>query len=200
MSDEEHLDIDPCDKDEPESKTAAKSTKKAADAKEKNFQDAIAQKAVVDAAQKEIDDIQAGMNPDQKARMLAAYGVVAAAKDAKKRAPKGLYKSQCEDALKKINPTIKYIMDTHKDEHLEVYLLGLYVKDYENSLPFDSQEHDAFKNWLTDNKLSIGLKKQTRKSVTPAASPAVSKNVSRAASVSLDTSFEVDEEAGAGAK
>ena len=71
MSDEEHLDIDPCDKDEPGESKAAKAAvkaadgkvaKKAADAKEKNFQDAIAQKAVVDAAQKEIDDIQAGMN------------------------------------------------------------------------------------------------------------------------------------------
>jgi hypothetical protein len=66
-------------------------------------------------------------------------------------------------------------------------------------LPLDSQEHDAFKNWLTDNKLSIGLKKQTRKSVNPAASPAGSKNVSRAVSVEPDISFENDEEEGAGA-
>ena len=92
-----------------------------------------------------------------------------------------------------------YIEDKHKDEHRELYLLGLYVKDFENRLPFDSQEHDAFKNWLTDNKLSIGLKKQTRKSVTPAATAAGSKNVSRAASAALGIAFEDDEEAVAGA-
>ena len=43
------------------------------------------------------------------------------------------------------------------------------------------------------------LKKQTRKSVTPAASPAVSKNVSRDASAALGIAFEDDEEAGTGA-
>ncbi len=69
----------------------------------------------------------------------------------------------------------------------------------ENDLLVDSVEHDAFKHWLTDHKLSIGLKKVPRKSVTPAASPAVSKNVSRAASVALDISFEADEDAGDGA-
>ena len=86
MSDEEHLDIDPCDKDEPgESKAAkaavkaadAKVAKKAADAKEKNFQDAIAEKAAKETAQKEIDTILAGLKPDQKAKLLAAQGVVA---------------------------------------------------------------------------------------------------------------------------
>ena len=140
----------------------------------------------------------ARMTTEDKDRLLSAYTPAA-----KMRTPKGLYKSQCEGALKKIETTIKYIEDKHKDEHRELYLLGLYVKDFENRLPFDSQEHDAFKNWLTDNKLSIGLKKQTRKSVTPAASPGVcSANVSRAASVApVDDSIEEgsteDEEAGA---
>ena len=53
---------------------------KAADAKvakEKNFQAAIAEKAVKETAQKEIDDILAGLKPDQKAKLLAAQGVVA---------------------------------------------------------------------------------------------------------------------------
>ena len=199
MSDEEHLDIDPCDKDEPGESKAAKAAVKAAAGK-------VAKKAVDGKAaddnvvaqgaptQKEIEAFVARMTPDNKAGLLDAMG----ATPAKKRAPKGLYKTQCDDALKKIETTIKYIEDKHKDEHRELYLLGLYVKDFENRLPFDSQEHDAFKNWLTDNKISIGLKKQTRKSVTPAATPAGSKNVSRAASVALDISFENDEEAGAG--
>ena len=176
MSDEEHLDIDPCDK-------VAKDAVKVAQAP---------------PTEKEIEAFMARMTIEDKDRALGAYTPAA-----KKRAPKGLYKTQCDDALKKIETTIKYIEDKHKDEHRELYLLGLYVKDFENRLPFDSQEHDAFKNWLTDNKLSIGLKKQTRKSVTPAASPAVSKNVSRAASVALDISIEEgsteDEEGGAGA-
>ena len=169
-----------------EGKAAGKAAKKAADGK------VVAQ---APPTQKEIEAFVARMTPDNKAGMLDAMG----ATPAKKRAPKGLYKTQCDDALKNIKPTLKYIKDNHKDEHLELFLLGLFVKDIENGLPFDSSEHDAFKHWLTDNKLSIGLKKQIRKSVTPAATPAGSKNVSRAASVALNTSFENDEEAGAGA-
>ena len=167
-----------------EGKVAAKAAKKAADGK-------VAAQAA--PTQKEIDDFMARMTPEDKDRVLGAYT------PAKKRAPKGAHKTKCDDALKNIKPTLEYIKDNHKDEHLELFLLGLFVKDIENGLPFDSAEHDAFKHWLTDNKLSIGLKKQTRKSVTPAASPAVSKNVSRAASAALGISFEDDEEAGAGA-
>ena len=167
-----------------EGKAAAKAAKKAADGK-------VAAQAT--PTQKEIDDFMARMTTEDKDRVLAANTPV------KKRAPKGAHKTKCDDALKNIKPTLKYIKDNHKDEHLELFLLGLFVKDIENGLPFDSSEHDAFKHWLTDNKLSIGLKKQIRKSVTPAATPAGSKNVSRAASVTLDISFENDEEAGAGA-
>jgi hypothetical protein len=172
--------------DGPEESKTAKAAKKAADAK-----------VAVQAAptQKEIDDFMARMTTEDKARTLDAMG----ATPAKKRAPKGLYKTQCDDALKKIEPTLKYIKDNHKAEHRELYLLGLYVKEFENRVPFDSQDHDAFKNWLTDNKVSIGLTKQIRKSVTPTATPAGSKNVSRTPSVALDISFENDEEAGAGA-
>ena len=198
----ETLSEDPSDLiNEPEESKAAKDAVKPAAGKvavqAKNFQDAIAQKAVVDAAQKEIDDILAGLKPDQKAKLLAAQGVVGTPVDAKKRAPKGAHKTKCDDALEKIKPTIKYIEDIHT-EHVELFLLGLFVKDRTDALP-ESDDHDAFKHWLTDNKESIGLKKQTRKSVTPAATPAGSKNVSRAASVALDISFENDEEAGAGA-
>ncbi len=51
------------------------------------------------------------------------------AKSAKKRDPKGSYKTKCDEVLKNIKPTIKYIFDNHKDEHLDLCLLGLYVKD-----------------------------------------------------------------------
>jgi hypothetical protein len=177
-----------------EGKVAAKAAKKAADGKV--AVQAADGKVAVQAAptQKEIDDFMARMTTEDKARTLDAMG----ATPAKKRAPKGLYKTQCDDALKKIETAIKYIEDNHKGQHRELYLLALYVKEFESRVPFDRAEHDAFKNWLTDNKESIGLTKQTRKSVTPATTPAGSKNVSRAASVALNTSFENDEEAGAG--
>ena len=165
----ETLSEDPSDLiNEPEESKAAKDAVKAAAGKVAVQAGAGADVATQAApTQKEIDAFMARMSTEDKDRVLGAYTPAA-----KKRAPKGLYKTQCDDALKKIETTIKYIEDKHKDEHRELYLLGLYVKDFENRLPFDSQEHDAFKNWLTDNKLSIGLKKQTRKSVTPAASPA----------------------------
>ena len=191
MSDEEHVDIDPCDRDEPgESKTAKDAVK------------AAAGKVAVQAA--------AGVDVGKEETMANFLELVAenkklkedlAAKEAqsaKKRAPKGAHKTKCDDALEKIKPTIKYIEDIHT-EHVELYLLGLFVKDRTDALP-ESDDHDAFKHWLTDNKESIGLKKQTRKSVTPAASPAVSKNVSRAASAALGIAFEDDDEDVAGAK
>ena len=193
----ETLSEDPSDLiiNEPEESKAAKDAVKAAAGKVAVQAAAGADVPVkVAPTQKEIEEFMARMTTEDKERVLVAHGVSPAAK---KRAPKGLYKTQCDDALKKIESTIKYIEDKHKDEHRELYLLGLYVKEFENRLP-ESADHDAFKNWLTDHKESIGLTKQTRKSVTPASTPAGSKNVSRAASVALNTSFENDDEAGAG--
>jgi hypothetical protein len=86
-----------------------------------------------------------------------------ALKSAKKtRAPKGLYKTQCDAVTKKIAPTIKYIKDNH-NVHLECYMLGLYLKDITDDLP-ESADHESYKRWLSDNKEFYGLKKQTRKS------------------------------------
>jgi hypothetical protein len=42
-------------------------------------------------------------------------------------------------------------------------MLGLFVKEYTDAAP-ESDDHDAYKRWLTDNKEYIGLKKQVRKS------------------------------------
>ena len=104
MSDEEHVDIDPCDRDaldedqkaavitavveskyekafdEFDKAAGVKVVKKAAAqaaSQAKRFQTALDEKAAKDAAQKEIDDIMKNMSPDQKGRMLAAMGVVA---------------------------------------------------------------------------------------------------------------------------
>jgi len=182
MSDEEHLDIDPCDKDEPGESKAAKAAVKAAAGK-------VAMQAAAGAG---------ADNEEESAlvKQLRAELAAANAKSAKKpRAPKGFYKTQCDNATKKIKPTIKYIKDNH-NVHLECYMLGLYLKDIIDDLP-ESDDHDAFKRWLTDNKQFYGLKKQPRKS------GADSTNVSMAlGDLSLDQDSineDEDEEAGAGA-
>ena len=170
-----------------EGKAAAKAAKKAADGK------VTAQAALT---QKEIDSFVSRMTPDQRDGVLVAYGVSPAAK--KTRAPKGFYATQCTDVMKKIKPSLKYIWATHKEQHREMYMLGLYVKDYTDAAP-ESDDHEAFKRWLTDNKESIGLKKQTRKSTG-------ADNVSVTSSVALfdmtinddEDEFE-SEDAGAGA-
>ncbi len=119
--------------------------------------------------------------------------------------PKGLYKTECDDAMKKINPTIKYFKDNH-NVHRDCYMLGFYLKDITDVLP-ESADHETYKRWLTDNKEFVGLKKQTRTSVTPVSSAGTgSANVSRAESVDLDISIEEGstedetEETGSGAK
>ena len=109
----------------------------------------------------------------------------------RKRVPKGLYKAQCDDTMKKIKPTIKYISDNHKGQHREMYMLRLFVKDYTDEAP-ESDDHDAFKRWLTDNKEYIGLKKQVRKSTD--AVPLFDTSMNETIEESTDE--EEDEEAG----
>jgi hypothetical protein len=158
-----------------------------------------AKAAVKAAAAKVVVQAAAGAGADNEeesdlVKKLRAELAAANAKSAKKtRAPKGLYKTQCDDAIKKIKPTIKYIKDNH-NVHLECYMLGLFLKDITVDLP-ESDDHDAFKRWLTDNKQYFGLKKQTRKSGVG------STNVSVAlGDLTIDQgSTDEDEEAGAGA-
>ena len=127
-----------------------------------------AKDAVKAAAGKVAVQAAAGAGADNEeesdlVKKLRAELAAANAKSSKKtRAPKGLYKTQCDDATKKIKPTIKYIKDNH-NVHRECYMLGLFLKDITDALP-ESDDHEAFKRWLTDNKEYIGLKKQTRKS------------------------------------
>jgi hypothetical protein len=159
----ETLSEDPSDLiiNEPEESKAAKDAVKAAAGKVA-VQAAAGADVPVQAAptQKEIDAFMARMTTEDKDRVLVAYGVSPAAKNT--RAPKGLYKTQCEDAIKKIKPTIQYIKDNH-NVHLECYMLGLYLKDITDDLP-ESADHESYKRWLSDNKEFYGLKKQTRKS------------------------------------
>ena len=166
--------------DEPEeSKAAAKAAKKAADVK-----------VAVQAA------AGAGADNEEESDLVKQLRAELAAKSAKKqRAPKGLYQSQCVDTMKKIKPTLKYILDTHKDQHRELYMIGLFVKDYTDAVP-ESDDHDAYKRWLTDNKEFIGLKKQTRKST---GADNVSMTSSMALSdMTLNDDEDESEDAGAG--
>ena len=143
---EKEVDFAEYEIDEPEESKAAKDAVKAA-----------ADKVAVQAA------AGAGVDPEEESDLVKQLRAeLAAAKSAKKRAPKGLYKTQCEDAIKKIKPTIQYIKDNH-NVHLECYMLGLYLKDITDALP-ESADHESYKRWLTDNKEYYGLKKQPRKS------------------------------------
>jgi hypothetical protein len=73
------LDFGPYDKDESEEEeTGQNVTPKAVKTTPKTSSKKTAEKADVADAQKEIDDIMTGMNPEQKGRMFVAMGVVAA--------------------------------------------------------------------------------------------------------------------------
>jgi hypothetical protein len=108
-----------------------------------------AKDAVKAAAGKVAVQAAAGAGADNEeesdlVKKLRAELAAANAKSAKKtRAPKGLYKTQCEDAIKKIKPTIKYIKDNH-NVHRECFMLGLFLKDITDDLP-ESDDHDAYK-------------------------------------------------------
>ena len=168
-NDEEHLDIDPCEKDESEEESA------------------VIKKLRADLAAAQLDAANA------KSEALAAK----AAK--KKRAPKGLYKAQCDDTMKKIEPTLEYIFTKHKKQHRELYMLGLFVKDYTDAAT-ESDDHDAFKKWLTDNKESLGLKKQVRKSTNTSNDTSLNQtNETIEESMDEDEDEDEDEEAGADA-
>ena len=123
--------------------------------------------------------------------------VIAVKSAKKKRAPKGLYKAQCDDTMKNIQPTIDYIATKHKGKHREMYMLGLFVKDFADALS-ESDDHDAFKKWLTDNKESLGLKKMTRKATNASTDTSLNQtNETIEESMDEDEDEDEDEEAGA---
>jgi hypothetical protein len=92
--------------------------------------------------------------------------------------------------MKKIKPTINYIATNHKGQHREMYMLGLFVKDFADALP-ENDDHDSFKKWLTDNKESLGLKKMTRKSTNASFNETIEESMDE------DEDEDEDEEAGA---
>ena len=153
-------------------------------------------KKAADVGNEESDEMKK-LRADLAAAKLEAANakaeVIAVKSAKKKRAPKGLYKAQCDDTMKKINPTLKYIFTNHKEQHRELYMLGLFVKDYTDAAT-ESADHDAYKRWLSDNKQYVGLKKVSRKS-TNASLNEISFN--ETIEESTDEEEEEDEDAGA---
>ena len=211
---EKELDFADYDKDEPEeSKAAAKAAKKAADgkvakkvvdAKEKNFQDAIAEKAAKETAQKEIDTILAGLKPDQKAKLLAAQGVVAAASVTSKA--KYDHETTKKNLVKNTAP-VRALMETHKDDYDAVYYMCSLSTHYMSLHNINEPEnkikknaHAAFAKYFKKYQHEHGLPPATPSS---AGSKTSSRTASRAASVidegSMEENESADEDTGAGA-
>ena len=195
MSDEE-VDFAAYDKDEPGESNAAKAAvkaaagkvakkadvnanEKAAAAKQKRFQAAIAEKAAKETAQKEIDDIMGGMSPDQKGRMLAAMGVVAT--------PGTKCKYDHEATLKSLIASTEHAcvqLEKLKDDYESMHYMGALCDYWKSRITQDRlqiNEHAAFKKFFKKIQHLHGL---PERGVTEALG---------------DLSFEVDEEAGAGA-
>jgi hypothetical protein len=164
---EQHLDIDPCDKDEPEEgNTTAKAAVKAAsvkvakkteDEKEKRFQTVISEKAVVESAQKEIDDFVAKMSPNDKGRMCAAMDVVAAS-------PAGTKcKYDQETTTKRLiaNTTPALVLvETLKDDYESVNYMGSLCVYWKTRIPLDrvqTNEHVAFMKHFNKERYLYGL-------------------------------------------
>ena len=190
---EKELDFADYDKDEPEeSKAAAKAAKKAdkkADEKEKNFQDAIAEKAAKETAQKEIDTILAGLKPDQKAKLLAAQGVVASPVSAPRRSDYD-HETKQKNLVKDTAP-VRVQMEKLKDDYECVHYMGSLCDYWKSLMPLDraqTNEHTCFIRYFKKDRHLYGLPE-----VIPA-SPG-SKNVSRGVTPFVNE----DEEAGAGA-
>ena len=227
MSDEEHLDIDPCDKagqnvTPKATKATAKANVKSAEkvaAQAKNFQAALDEIAVKETAQKEIDAILAGLKPDQQTRLLAAMGVVAAPSAAASRHVRYDHEASLKRLIVDIAP-VRAVMETHKDNYWDAYYMGSLsahlmsmhnINDPANKTK--KNEHAAFLKYFRKVQHNYGLGVFVPRA-TPSSTSAGSKSVSRTASValvddSIDESMEDydqdldndpdDEEAGAGA-
>ena len=171
-----------------ESKTAAgKVVKKTADEKEKRFQAALAEKAAAEAAQKEIDDIVSKLAPDQKERMVAAMGVVAAAATAASplsRHPNYDHETKQKNLVKNTEH-VRAQMEKLKDDYECVHYMGSLCDYWKSLMPLDhvqTNEHVAFLRHFRKERHLYGLPKFVP--ATP--SPKGSKTSSRAASVAID--------------
>ena len=159
---EKELDFAEYEIDEPEeSKAAAEAAVNAAAAK------VVKKAADADVGNEEESDVVKNLRADLAAAQIDVANVkvevIAVKSDKKKRDPKGF----------------------------EMYMLGLFVKDFTDALS-ESDDHDAYKKWLTDNKEYLGLKKQVRKSTNSSFN-----EISFNEPIEESTDEDDDEEAGA---
>ena len=210
MSDEEHLDIDPCDKDDPKEKAGqnvtpkatkatakanAKSAEKAA-AQAKSFQTTITEKASVETADKEIADFVSMMKPDQQAGLLAALGVKFASVSSAGTTVPRVGRYDHEASLKRLMfdiAPVRAVMETHKDNYWDVYYMGSLsahlmsmhnINDPANKTK--KNEHTAFLKYFRKVQHNYGLGMYVPRA-TPSSTTSISgsKSVSRTSSVAL---------------
>ena len=190
MSDEEHLDIDPCDKDEPEEgKTATKAAAKVA----KKADEKADEKAAHD---KMVAAVKAKLTPEEKAILLADYM-------SQQPAPSPLSRTTYNHETKQKNlvkntASVRVQMEKLKDDYECVHYMGALCDYWKTLIPLDhvqKNEHTCFINYFKKERHLYGLP------LYAPASPAGSKNVSRGVTPSGDLSINEDEteEAGAGA-
>ena len=169
----------------------AKAAEKAA-AQAKSFQAALDEKVAADAAQKEIDAILAGLKPDQKTRLLAAQGVVAAASTPVPRVGRYDHEASLKRLMDNIAP-VRAVMETHKDNYWDAYYMGSLsahlmsmhnINDPANKSL--KNEHVAFLKYFRKVQHNYGLGVFVPRS-TPSSTPSIagSKSVSRTSSVAL---------------
>jgi hypothetical protein len=138
-------------------KTAADKVAKKAAAQEKRFQAALAEKAVTEAAQKEIDCFLAKLSPNDNGRMRAAICVVAAS-------PAGTKcKYDHETTMKRLiaNTTpVRALMETLMSDYESVHYMSTLCVYWKTLMPLDraqTNEHVAFMKHFNKEKHLHGL-------------------------------------------
>ena len=174
-NDEEHLDIDPCDKDDPE---------------EEENDDEDDDETGVSTTKSAL----AAENKKLKAQLEAANAALKAAPAA---SPMGRVRYDHETTKKNLiknTEPVRALMETLKDDYEAVYYMWSLCDYWKSLMPLDrtqNNEHIAFIKYFRKERHLYGLPEF----VTASPSPAGSKTSSRAASVApVDESIDEDEE------
>ena len=189
MSDEEHLDIDQCDKDEPgESKSAKAAVKAAAGKVAKKADEKAAEKAAHDKA---VADVKAKLTTEEKAILLADYMAQQPTPSPLSRRSDYDHETKQKNLVKNTAP-VRALMETLKDDYECVHFMGSLCDYWKTLMPLDhaqKNEHTCFINYFKKERHLYGLP------LFMPASPG-SKNVSRGVTPGINE----DEEDVAGAK
>ena len=194
-NDEEHLDIDPCEKDESDEEETVKDGCKSEEEDDNDNED-------------DEDDDEAGVsmtksalaaeNKKLKAQLEAAN---AALKSAPAASPMGRVRYDHETTKKNLiknTEPVRALMETLKDDYEAVYYMGSLCDYWKSLMTLDraqNNEHVAFIKYFRKERHLYGLPAFV--AATP--SPKGSKTSSRAASVALEESINEEDDEGAGA-